>query len=170
MNYRESKPEPIVQSWIDLAAENRGSGRFHVSYTAFRSILRGYAPTPEELSGMTPLDPDEARELVVSMLNEGRLRARPDDGRIAGAGGLSLDPARQSLTIDGRTFGTWCALDVVGIPAGLEVDAHISATCDDTGEPVSIKMADGRIVDASPSELLISLVPASVARSVYTYL
>ncbi len=162
--------ERIARTWLDLAEENRGSGRFHVSYTVFRSILRGYAPTPDELSGMTALAPDEAGALIDSMLNEGRLRSRQDDGRIIGAGGLSLDPARQSLKIGTRTFGTWCALDAVGIPAGLEIDAIVTATCDDTGEPVSIRIEEGKVVETTPSDLVVSLAPASVAIEVYSHL
>ncbi len=119
---------------------------------------------------MTALAPDEAGALIDSMLNEGRLRSRQDDGRIIGAGGLSLDPARQSLKIGTRTFGTWCALDAVGIPAGLEIDAIVTATCDDTGEPVSIRIEEGKVVETTPSDLVVSLAPASVAIEVYSHL
>lgn len=161
---------PVIKSWLDLTAENRGTDRFHISYGAFRSILNGYAPTPGELAGMTPLAPSEARELIDSMIDEGRLRLDQARERIVGAGGLSLEPARQSLTIGARTFGTWCALDAVGIPAGLGVDAIVEATCDDTGEPVRIEITAGRITGQSPDTLWISLVPASVAMSVYTHL
>ncbi|HEY3059929.1 MAG TPA: organomercurial lyase [Chloroflexota bacterium] len=40
------------------------------------------------------------------------------------AHGFSLVPARQHrLAMRGRQFWTWCAIDAVGIPAGLGEDA-----------------------------------------------
>lgn len=161
---------PIMQSWLDLTAKNRRTDRFHISYAAFRSILNGHAPTPDELSRMTPLQTDETRELIGKMIDEGRLRLDQNQDRVIGAGGLSLEPARQSLTIGDRTFGTWCALDAVGIPAGLDVDAVVEATCDDTGDPVRIEISAGTITVQSLDPLWITLVPASVAMSVYTHL
>jgi alkylmercury lyase len=172
MNRRpmSSNVTPVINSWLDLTAENRGTDRFHLSYEAFRSILNGQAPTPDELASMTVLSSQDARALIDSMIDEGRLRLDQSGERVIGAGGLSVEPARQSLTIGDRTFGTWCALDAVGIPAGLGVDAFVEATCDDTGEPVRIEITAGRITRQSPDTLWVSLVPASVAMSVYTHL
>lgn len=119
---------------------------------------------------MTPLDPGAARTLIDTMLHEGRLRTDQSGSRITGAGGLSLEPARQSLVIGDRTFGTWCALDAVGIPAGLGIDASVSGVCDDTGDPVRVEIVAGEITSCSPHDLRIVLVPASVAKAVYTHL
>lgn len=119
---------------------------------------------------MTPLDPAAARALIDTMLHEGRLRTDQSGDRIAGAGGLSLEPARQSLVIGERTFGTWCSLDAVGIPAGLGIDATVSAACDDTGDPVRVEIVAGKVASCSPDDLRIVLVPASVAKAVYTHL
>jgi hypothetical protein len=119
---------------------------------------------------MTALDPRPARELIDTMLDEGRLRLGGPGERIAGAGGLSLEPARQSLTIGSRTFGTWCALDAVGIPAGLGIDAVAEGVCDDIGEPARVELVGGEVVHQSPDGVLITLAPASVAMSVYTHL
>ncbi len=160
----------VTQSWIDLTEENRGTDRFHISYAAFQSIRQGTGPTPDELADMTPMSQPDARELIGKMIDEGRLRLDQTQDRVIGAGGLSLEPARQSLKMGNRTFGTWCALDAVGIPAGLDLDAIVEATCDDTGDPVRIEISAGKIVDQSPDPLWITLVPASVAMSVYTHL
>jgi hypothetical protein len=160
----------VVQAWLDLAEKNRGTDRFRISYTAFRSILRAYAPTRDELAGMTVLDPESARGVIDTMLDEGRLRTDSTGERIVGAGGLSLEPARQSLQIGSRTFGTWCSLDAVGIPAGLGIDAVVEAHCGDTGEPVRIEITGGEVISEEPEGVLITLVPASVAESVFSHL
>lgn len=159
--------DPVIASWIDLATENQGTDRFLVSYAAFQAIFGGEALTVPEIESNTELQVETAADLVPRMLAEGRLRASQDGERVTGAGGLSLDPSRHTLQMNGRTFGVWCALDAVGIPAGLEADAVVESACAETGEPLRIEIDKGRIVREQPADLTISLVPASVAVSVY---
>jgi hypothetical protein len=158
---------PIAQTWLDLAAENRGTPRFELSYTVFLSVLDGVALTKGELASRVSVDRGEAMELIDRMIEEGRLRVDPSGVRVVAAGGLSLEPSRHSLLMNGRRFGCWCALDAVGIPGGLEADAIVESECGDTGEPVHIEIRQGHITEQSPGDLSISLVPASVATSVF---
>lgn len=149
-----------------MAAENRGTPRFELSYAVFRSVLQGVALSPDELARRTSMDETEALDLINVMVDEGRLRL-DDQQRIIAAGGLSLDDSRHAVTINGRRLGVWCAMDAVGIPAGLNADATVESECVDTGEPVRIEIRHGHVVDQSPPDLFISLVPASVATSVF---
>jgi hypothetical protein len=160
-------PATAAETWIDLAEENRGTDRFELSYTVFRSVLDGVALTKEDLARAVSIDDEQARALIDQMVEDGRLRLDSQGIHVVAAGGLSLEPSRHILIIGDRRFGCWCALDAVGIPAGLDVDATVESECVDTGEPVKIDIKKGHIEYQSPDDLSISLVPASVATSVF---
>lgn len=159
--------DPVIASWIDLATENQGSDRFQVSYAAFQSILHGKTPSVPTLESDVDLEFERVPDLVPRMLEEGRLRSSDGGEHVTGAAGLSLEPARHRLHMNGREFGVWCALDAVGIPAGLEADAVVESACSVTGDELRIDIERGRIVRQQPADLIVSLVPASVALSVY---
>lgn len=159
--------DPVIASWIDLATENQGSDRFQISYAAFRSILDGEALAIPALGTHTDLASEVVDDLVPLMLSEGRLRSSDDGEHVTGAAGLSLEPSRHTLHMNGREYGVWCALDAVGIPAGLDADAVVESSCSVTGETLRIEIKGGRIAREQPADLTISLVPASVALSVY---
>src|SRR5581483_3377736 len=69
---------------------------------------------------------------------------------VVGAAGLSLVPARQHrLTLGGRAFWTWCAVDAVGIPAALGADAVVETTCHGCGVAVRVVLRAGAAAEAS---------------------
>ena len=81
---------------------------------AFNAILNGEQPAISELARTTGVSP-EAVELLL-----GRALIINESGRIVAAHGLAAVPARQHrLTLRGRPFWTWCAIDALGMPAGL---------------------------------------------------
>jgi len=70
--------------------------------------------------------------------------------RIVAAHGLSLVPARQhQLTLRGRQFWTWCAIDAVGIPAGLGEAAVVETTCHCCGTGVRLQVNGAKVLTAS---------------------
>jgi hypothetical protein len=73
-----------------------------------------------------------------------------EPGRVVAAHGLSAVPARQHrLTLRGRSFWTWCAIDALGIPAGLGEDAVAETTCQLCGTAVRVEFKAGKVVNAS---------------------
>jgi hypothetical protein len=111
---------------------------------AFDAILDGRAPLLADLAGTTTVSPEEVDRLI------GRGLIVDDSGRVVAAHGLSLVPARQHrLTLRGRMFWTWCAIDAVGIPAGLHEDAVAETTCEQCGTPVRLEFRGGNVVHAS---------------------
>lgn len=55
-----------------------------------------------------------------------------------GIAGLTLAPTRHQLILDGQGLYTWCAIDAVGIPAALSLDAHVTTSCAHCGAALSV--------------------------------
>jgi alkylmercury lyase len=115
-----------------------------LSRAAFLAILDGQTPMLSDLIEATAASAQEVNGLI------GRQLMVDDAGRIVAAHGLSLVPARQhQLTMGGRQFWTWCAIDVIGIPAGLAADAVAETTCHVCGTAVRLHFHAGEIVHSS---------------------
>jgi hypothetical protein len=115
-----------------------------VTRTAFSAILEGRALDRDELMRATGAAAADVDRLV------GRALMVDDSNRVVAAHGLSLVPARQHrLTLRGRHFWTWCAIDAVGIPAGLEEDATVETTCVQCGTEVHLELSGREVVAAT---------------------
>ena len=112
--------------------------------TAFNAILEGRRLSRAELVQATGASPEDVDPLV------GRALVLDADDHIVAAHGLSLVPARQHrLTMRGRRFWTWCAIDAVGIPAGLDEHALVETTCHQCGTEVRLELHGATVVQAS---------------------
>ena len=112
--------------------------------TAFNAVLEGHWLSRAELVQATGASPEEVDSLV------GRALILDVDDHIVAAHGLSLVPARQHrLTMRGRRFWTWCAIDAVGIPAGLDEQALVETTCHQCGTAVRLELHGAEVVSAS---------------------
>jgi alkylmercury lyase len=111
----------------------------------FHSVLAGRAVPLADLAAMVGASETAGEELAAR-----GLIVLDDARRIVGAHGLSLVEARQHrLTIRGRTFWTWCAIDAVGIAAALREDALAETTCHGCGVAVQMRFARGVMAEAS---------------------
>lgn len=114
-----------------------------VRRTTFRAVLRGAAPTVDEIAAAA----GRSREVVAAALDRligGGHAAVDPDGHVVAVGGLSLVPGRHRLRLGDRDFHTWCAIDALGIPAALEVDAVATSWCAWCGTELSIRLTGGR--------------------------
>jgi alkylmercury lyase len=131
-------PDPLID---ELVADTPGAA---LSRAAFTAILDGRTPLLSDLSRATAASSEDVDALI------GRGLMLDDTGHVVGAHGLSLVPARQHLlTMRNRQFWTWCAIDGVGIPAGLGADAVAETTCQLCGTPVRLDFHAGDIVYSS---------------------
>lgn len=129
---------------------------------AFRAILDGAPATIEDLSVGTGLPRRTADEARQRLLERGTLVE--EDRRITGARGLSLTETPHRLTLDGSPRYAFCAVDAVGIPVALGVDAAVDSRCYHCGRPVHLWIHGGTIVDAPPG-LVIWAVERDLTRS-----
>lgn len=70
--------------------------------------------------------------------------------------GLTHEPTKHALDLDGRRLYVWCALDAVGIPVALGRSARIMSTTADERHAVTIEQHDARF---SPNVPLVVTVP-----------
>src|SRR5215216_332155 len=111
---------------------------------AFSAVLEGRAASRGALMQATGAKPEDFDRLV------GRALIVDADERVVAAHGLSLVPARQHrLFMRGRQFWTWCAIDAVGIPAGLEEDARVETTCVRCGAEVRLELHGPAVIAIS---------------------
>src|SRR6266446_6239140 len=107
---------------------------------AFNAILNGKLVAVSELAKSAGASSQDVEQLI------GRALIVDERGRVVAAHGLSAIPARQHrLTLRGRPFWTWCAIDVLGIPAGLGEDAVAETTCHQCGTPVRLEFHAGEV-------------------------
>lgn len=111
---------------------------------AFNAIVDGRALSRAELIQATGATPEAFDRLV------GRALIVDKSDRVVAAHGLSLVATRQHrLTMRGHQFWTWCAIDAVGIPAGLEEDAVVETTCVQCGSEVRLELRGHAILATS---------------------
>jgi alkylmercury lyase len=138
-----------VESGLDTAdplirevVANTSTAR--LTNAAFDAILDGKAPQLDDLVRASAASAGDVDELL------GCGVIVDDTGHVVAAHGLSLVPARQHrLTLRGRQFWTWCAIDAIGIPAGLGEDAIAETTCHQCGTPIRLEFRAGVVVNTS---------------------
>jgi Alkylmercury lyase/Bacterial regulatory proteins, gntR family len=129
---RRSPLEPSVSD--DLAPRLR--------WAAFERLRTGHAITTSELAAQLGAS-DTRIAAALDELTRAGLIERDATGDVVGAHGLTLTPARHHLVLDHIALHTWCALDAVGIPAALGVDAETSTQCGWCDRPITLTMIAG---------------------------
>ena len=80
------------------------------------------------------------RHAALRWLHDAGLVERDTAGRVVGIAGLTLEPTKHRLVLDGQGLYTWCAIDAVGIPAALSLDAQVTTSCAHRGATLSVRI------------------------------
>ena len=89
---------------------------------AFQHLIRNSQPvTPEQLAEASGFDLERTTTMLEELDRAGRIR-RDSTGRVVGSAGLSVMTDRHQIELNGRTFWTWCAYDILGIFGALRAD------------------------------------------------
>jgi hypothetical protein len=83
----------------------------------------------------------------------------PESGAILMAMPFSASPTAFEVRVAESSWWANCAWDALGIPAMLNCDARIRASCPDCGEELSIEVEDGTVKDNG--EIIHFAVPAA---------
>jgi hypothetical protein len=129
---------------------------------AFQAILEGAPVTIADLRAASGLPDPVVEEAVRRLLERGTLVM--EDGRITGSRGLSLTETPHRLVLGGRPRYAFCAVDAVGIPVALGVDATVDSRCHHCGRPLRLEVRGGVITEAPPG-LTIWAVERDLTRS-----
>lgn len=115
-----------------------------VRAAAFRRLLRTGGPARlSEIAADLGQSEAATRAAVEPLRDRGSLRLDPE-GRVVGAGGLSVTTDRHAITLAGRRFWTWCAYDILGIFGATRLGGHAVSPCPEGGAPIEIRFRRGR--------------------------
>ena len=117
----------------------------------FSLIFETGAPVPlAGLAEKSGLPISEVASRLTLIEDAGRAR-RNADGDLVGIAGLSLEPTSHSVSIAGRDFWTWCALDAVGIFSAMRATGRVrTSPPGGTGPPLHIEFQQG-VADSGAS-------------------
>jgi hypothetical protein len=96
-----------------------------VAVAGFEALWSGRSVTPAELLGE---DGAALNEAVEHLHRRGRIEFS-GDGRLIAVHGLCRRPTPHHIEHAGGIVNTWCALDAIGIPAALGIDARAVTSC-----------------------------------------
>lgn len=65
----------------------------------------------------------------------------------------ALETGHQVTLEDGRTFSAMCAIDAIGAAFTFHQDTEVHSACAVCGEPVTVKIQDGKVAEYEPKGL-----------------
>jgi len=124
-----------------------------VARRAFRALLEGRASSLGAL-GVPDLAPGVVAAAIDRLRELGMLRLDPAGGAVVHARGLSARATRHALRLGRQTLYANCAVDALGIPAALAVDAAVDSHCRACRAPIALGLKAGAVTSA-PDGLVI---------------
>lgn len=110
---------------------------------AFRLLLQTGKPVGVvQLARSMQSDVEQLTTTLGELDGAGRIR-RDDAGRVIGSAGLSVVPDRHQMSIDDRTYWTWCAYDILGIMGALKASGRASSQSPASGARIELEFRDG---------------------------
>jgi len=108
-----------------------------------RFAASGRAPRVAEVAGW--VGGAEEADAVLRRLHDAHLLVLGDDGEILMGLPFSAVATSHRVVAGDRSWWANCAWDALAIPAALGIDAGIEAEWMGTGEPVGLRVVDGRL-------------------------
>lgn len=136
-----------------------------IRLAAFYRILGGRSSTTDDFSLETGITVKQVQQYIKNMVRQGILVVN-EQGAVVGSHGLSIIPTEHRLRVAGQDLFTWCAVDAVGIPAALGVDATITSNCFQCNETIEIRMITGQVQHSKPADTRIWVTEADLGRSI----
>lgn len=124
-------------------------------YEQFATTTR--PPTVEETAAHFHLSLDQAAALYQELHQRHALFLDAGTSTVRMANPFSAIPTSFRVYARGKLYWANCAWDSLGIPAALHDEARIETQCAGSGQPVTLTVQQGRVVDRG--ELIHFLVP-----------
>jgi hypothetical protein len=110
-----------------------------IAVAGFQALWSGRSVTLAELLAGDAAGLTEAADHLRA---GGRLELS-DDGHLVAVHGLTRRSTRHRIEHAGGVVNTWCALDAVGIPAALAIDARALTQCPTCGAALAVTLTRG---------------------------
>jgi hypothetical protein len=136
-----------------------------VRRAAFEIIRRGHIATLERLQNRVALADETLREALNQLHRRGLIVHDPQRGGVVAAYGLSLQPTPHVLELGAVRLYTWCALDAVGIPAGLQENAAVRGQCFHCQRELRVTYDAGQVSHVSAPALQVWIAVPDRQRS-----
>lgn len=128
-----------------------------VRIASFRALYETGQPVPPALLADKLGWPLERVEAEIDALDRRGLIRRDQGGAVVGAVGLSVVPGSSEISVNGRSFGVWCARTAVGVLAAIGEGGEVRARSPRTGRELRLEFEGAQ---PQPSEMVI-LWPAN---------
>lgn len=112
-----------------------------VQQYGLEALVRGSVATVADIAVRARLTVDEVGRGIDGLVRAGRIEL--DGDSVIGVAGLTETPTIHHVELPDASRHTWCALDAIGIPAALGLDAAIITTCRHCGTELSVTVRDG---------------------------
>lgn len=123
-----------------------------VRISAFRALYQGKTPSASDLAEDINIGVSDIDAAIAALIDVG-LMTVDETGFVTGSHGMSILPSDHRVIFDiGERF-VWCAVDAVGIPAAMRIDAQVESRCFHCSEPVGLTIRRGE-PQAPASEIL----------------
>ena len=109
-----------------------------LAIAGFHALWSGCTLTLAELTGSDTA----AIEAADHLRARGRIELSTG-GQVIAIHGLTRRPTRHRIEHDGGLVNTWCALDAIGIPAAMAIDARALTQCPTCGRELSVTLERG---------------------------
>ncbi len=120
-----------------------------LSRALFRAILAGRPVPVAEAPALVDEGPAEAAAALDRLVARGSVTLDAGATAVVGARGLSLAETPHRLDIGGRRLHAFCAIDAVGIPVALGLDAAIASHCRGCRAPLALTVRGGEVIAAA---------------------
>ena len=139
-----SKSRTPGDSALGLRLANEGDLLGMVRVEAFRQLFASGSPVNvNKLASAVGCPPARLLITLDELDRAGRIR-RDETGRLVGSAGLSVIPDRHRIELNGRTFWTWCAYDILGIFGADKATGSAFSLSPATGATLQVRFHDGR--------------------------
>ena len=107
-------------------------------------------PSAAELAGALGVVPDEVRAAYRRLFARRVLFLEPDGETIRMAPPFSGVPTQHRVCVGDRTYFANCSWDSLGIPAALHAEADVFSRCEQTLEPIHLRIRRDGPEDPNP--------------------
>ncbi|KAI7975929.1 hypothetical protein EIK77_002489 [Talaromyces pinophilus] len=136
--------EQVLAALRVLTVTTRGNAlEEQIRAAAFRSLVNtGQRVAVDALAAIIKVESGTIRDRVEKIHQGGHLQL-DSEGFIVGAVGLSISPTRHEISIDGRRFCTWCALDVLGVFGALNASGFVKSSEPSSNNAITVEFVKG---------------------------